>query len=404
MPSHKTFRIKKLVKKMRQNRPIPYWIRMRTDNTIRFDVVDEEGQGFHELQSNGGRGADVELIRHGDGLDDFEDADEEEGEGGKIAKTGVAAGLREQLFPPTSECNSIYYSPHKLCSHPLLVVGEKIPDQLSTVLSELLPTGSEIILELHKLHHSQKLVALQEILEECGIGVDSSGSESSVSIGQHRVLIFAQHKAFLDIIERDLFQTYMKNVTYLRLDGSVEVEKRFEIVKTFNSDPTIDVLLLTTHVGGLGLNLTSADTLVFVEHDWNPMRHHQANPNYKGVCHIALAQEGHTRPGEVCLICNLKAGFVLGTGKLLLKVPPTLRFVLDGEMPHYLLAKDLILQIIGEIGVAGATYKAMEFVGTTVESLNDNTADAIGSKSYNALMGELVALESHMDVSEGGGK
>lgn len=68
----------------------------------------------------------------------------------------------------------------------------------------------------------------------------------------------------------------MSSVTYLRLDGSVEPEKRFDIVKTFNSDPTIDVLLLTTHVGGLGLNLTSADTLVFMEHDWNPMRDHQA--------------------------------------------------------------------------------------------------------------------------------
>lgn len=85
----------------------------------------------------------------------------------------------------------------------------------------------------------------------------------------------------------------------MRLDGSVEPEKRFDIVKTFNSDPTIDVLLLTTHgmilhfgmvsvelktcayvrillaVGGLGLNLTSANTLVFMEHDWNPMRDHQ---------------------------------------------------------------------------------------------------------------------------------
>ncbi|KAK9093438.1 hypothetical protein Syun_028349 [Stephania yunnanensis] len=59
----------------------------------------------------------------------------------------------------------------------------------------------------------------------------------------------------------------------------------------------------------------------------------------------------------------------MGTGKLLLKVPPTLRFVLDGVMPDYLLAKDLILQIIGEISVAGATYKSMEFVGSTVESL-----------------------------------
>lgn len=42
---------------------------------------------------------------------------------------------------------------------------------------------------------------------------------------------------------------------------------------------------------------------------------------------------------------------------------------MDGEMPNYLLAKDLILQIIGEISVSGATYKAMEFVGTTVDSL-----------------------------------
>ncbi|KAG2403177.1 3-isopropylmalate dehydratase large subunit [Vigna angularis] len=122
-------------------------------------------------------------------------------------------------------------------------------------------------------------------------------------------------------------------------------------------------------------------------YDIKDLSNFKANPDYKGVCHVALAQEGHCRPGEVLLgtdshtctagafgqfatgIGNTDAGFVLGTGKLLLKVPPTLRFVMDGEMPDYLLSKDLILQIIGEIGVAGATYKAMEFVGTTVESL-----------------------------------
>ncbi|KAJ8763174.1 hypothetical protein K2173_025559 [Erythroxylum novogranatense] len=164
----------------------------------------------------------------------------------------------------------------KLCSHPLLVVGEKMSDALASQVSELLPANCDVSSELHKRHHSPKLVALQEILEECGIGVDASNSENDVSVGQHRVLIFAQHKALLDIIERDLFQSHMKNVTYLRLDGSVEPEKRFDIVKTFNSDPTIDALLLTTHVGGLGLNLTSADTLIFMEHDWNPMRDHQA--------------------------------------------------------------------------------------------------------------------------------
>lgn len=53
-----------------------------------------------------------------------------------------------------------------------------------------------------------------------------------------------------------------------------------------------------------------------------------------------------------------------------LQVPPTMRFVLEGELPPYLMAKDLILQIIGEISVSGATYKAMEFVGPVVSAMN----------------------------------
>lgn len=46
----------------------------------------------------------------------------------------------------------------------------------------------------------------------------------------------------------------------------------FCLYSRFNNDPSIDILLLTTHVGGLGLNLTGADTVIFVEHDWNPMK------------------------------------------------------------------------------------------------------------------------------------
>ena len=48
--------------------------------------------------------------------------------------------------------------------------------------------------------------------------------------------------------------------------------KNFILLFRFNDDPSIDLLLLTTHVGGLGLNLTGADTVIFVEHDWNPMK------------------------------------------------------------------------------------------------------------------------------------
>jgi 3-isopropylmalate/(R)-2-methylmalate dehydratase large subunit len=109
---------------------------------------------------------------------------------------------------------------------------------------------------------------------------------------------------------------------------------------------------------------------------------------YKGVCHIALPEEGHTRPGEVLFgtdshtctagafgefatgIGNTDAGFVLGTGKLWVKVPPTMRFVFHGELPPYLMAKDLILAAIGDIGCDGATYRAMEFDGDGVYALN----------------------------------
>lgn len=80
----------------------------------------------------------------------------------------------------------------------------------------------------------------------------------------------------LDVVENDLFRGMMPSVTYMRLDGSTDVSKRHAVVQTFNGDPSIDVLLLTTHVGGLGLNLTSADTVIFVEHDWNPMKDLQA--------------------------------------------------------------------------------------------------------------------------------
>ena len=83
-------------------------------------------------------------------------------------------------------------------------------------------------------------------------------------------------KDMLDMVENDLLKKVMPSVTYMRLDGSTEPRKRQEVVMKFNGDPSIDVLLLTTKVGGLGLNLTGADTVIFVEHDWNPMNDLQA--------------------------------------------------------------------------------------------------------------------------------
>jgi len=126
----------------------------------------------------------------------------------------------------------------------------------------------------------------------------------------------------------------------------------------------------------------------FVREQDLPYYYDVVSDKYKGVCHIALPEEGHTRPGEVLFgtdshtctagafgefatgIGNTDAGFVMGTGKLWLKVPPTLRFVFHGQLPPYLMAKDLILAVIGDIGCDGATYRAMELDGETVYGLN----------------------------------
>ena len=131
------------------------------------------------------------------------------------------------------------------------------------------------------------------------------------------------------------------------------------------------------------------DTLrEFVKEQKLPYYYDVGTADYKGVCHVALPQTGHVRPGEVILgtdshtcthgafgafatgIGNTDAGFVLGTGKLLLKVPKTLRFRLEGDMPSYLMAKDLILKVIGDIGFDGASYCALEFCGSAIRSLS----------------------------------
>lgn len=156
----------------------------------------------------------------------------------------------------------------RLCSHPKLVLTPQHPEY-AAVRKSLRDKGKSI----DDIESSAKLVGLMNILSECGIGQPQSAVKDS---GGHRVLIFAQLKQMLDLVESDLFGTHMPDVTYLRLDGSVETSKRQSIVTRFNADPTIDCLLLTTHVGGLGLNLTGADTVIFLEHDWNPTKDLQA--------------------------------------------------------------------------------------------------------------------------------
>ena len=128
----------------------------------------------------------------------------------------------------------------------------------------------------------------------------------------------------------------------------------------------------------------------------------QYGSHYAGVCHTALPQKGHTRPGEIlfgtdshtCMagafnqfatgIGNTDAGFVMGTGKLLLKVPETMHFRLEGKLQPGVMAKDIILQCIGEIGFDGATYRAMQFDGPGVASLSMDDRMTVANMAIEA--------------------
>ena len=128
----------------------------------------------------------------------------------------------------------------------------------------------------------------------------------------------------------------------------------------------------------------------------------QYGKNYTGVCHTTLPWKGHTRPGEVlfgtdshtCMagafnefatgIGNTDAGFILGTGKLLVKVPETMRFYLEGELPAGVMAKDVILHVIGDIGFDGATYRAMQWEGPGVHSMSMDDRMTIANMAIEA--------------------
>ncbi|KAF2477016.1 uncharacterized protein BDR25DRAFT_208611 [Lindgomyces ingoldianus] len=166
----------------------------------------------------------------------------------------------------------------KLCNSPALVIKpqHKHYDATQKYLKQHNTS-------LEDIAHAPKLGALKDLLVDCGIGAADVEKTNGNSIGdlpeavsQHRALVFCQMKEMLDMVQTHVLEKALPSVQFMRLDGSVETSKRQDIVNKFNSDPSYDVLLLTTSVGGLGLNLTGADTVIFVEHDWNPQKDIQA--------------------------------------------------------------------------------------------------------------------------------
>ena len=88
-----------------------------------------------------------------------------------------------------------------------------------------------------------------------------------------KVLLFSYSTSLLNIIE-----TYLesKGYSYCRLDGSTRVGARQEMVNMFNRDQGTFIFLLSTKAGGLGLNITGANTVIIFDHNWNPSHDLQA--------------------------------------------------------------------------------------------------------------------------------
>ncbi|XP_059578971.1 chromatin-remodeling ATPase INO80 isoform X3 [Alligator mississippiensis] len=89
----------------------------------------------------------------------------------------------------------------------------------------------------------------------------------------HRVLIYSQMTRMIDLLEE--YMVYRKH-TYMRLDGSSKISERRDMVADFQNRNDIFVFLLSTRAGGLGINLTAADTVIFYDSDWNPTVDQQA--------------------------------------------------------------------------------------------------------------------------------
>lgn len=90
----------------------------------------------------------------------------------------------------------------------------------------------------------------------------------------HRTLLFCQTRQMMDILAT--FLGSLSNIKFLRMDGATPVNQRQGLVDTFNEDTSFHVFLLTTRVGGLGVNLTGADRVLIFDPDWNPSTDMQA--------------------------------------------------------------------------------------------------------------------------------
>ncbi|XP_056626620.1 helicase SRCAP isoform X3 [Triplophysa dalaica] len=154
--------------------------------------------------------------------------------------------------------------------------------------------------------------------------------------GGHRVLIFTQMTRMLDILEQ--FLNYHGHI-YLRLDGSTRVEQRQALMERFNADRRIFCFILSTRSGGVGVNLTGADTVVFYDSDWNPTMDAQAQDR----CH----RIGQTRDVHIY------------------------RLISERTVEENILKKANQKRMLGDMAIEGGNFTTTFFKQQTIRELFD---------------------------------
>ena len=107
-----------------------------------------------------------------------------------------------------------------------------------------------------------------------------------------------------------------------------------------------------------------------------------------GICHQLMTEAGYVKPGDIAFgtdshtvtygcvgafstgIGYTEMAGILGTGKLWIKVPESIKVVIDGKLPSNVYSKDVILRVIGDLTASGATYQSLEFCGSTIDEMS----------------------------------
>ncbi|KAL3997820.1 SNF2 N-terminal domain family protein [Acanthocheilonema viteae] len=186
-----------------------------------------------------------------------------------------------------------------------------------------------------------------------------------LSAKNHRVLIFSQMTRVLDIVQDYLVY---KGYNYRRLDGCVRAEERFAAVNRFQTNSDIFCFLLSTRAGGLGLNLTAGDTVIFLDSDFNPQSDIQAAAR----CH----RIGQTKPVKIIRLVS--------------------RYTVE-DMIQCRAARKLQMtrEILEENNDAGKELTFAEISDLIIKGLNRLSNDKIGSEELN--MEEIEKLVGRTD-------